>query len=438
MRKLLLLRLRVASYFTIQSVAVILVAVLFASPSLGSPAGDWPAIFDPLQVKTVHIEMMYEGDWFKIQNDDSYSVELPAYFYVEGEEPIEVTLRRKKGGVWNELSPHKVSVRIDVNDLVDGQKWHGVTKVNLENGYDNGVVLEGVAWYLHEVASEQISPGVHAGLAAWVRLIVNGEDYGVYLNTEFRNKQFLKNRGLYKKDDTWLYKYDGQNIAEMKVPDEGSPNSITFDQLCYLPFTVLRHGSKEFGACDLPSDSDLAVELPALINMEELLTMAAVNAHLADRDQLMAKHKNFYIADFGDRAYSEGYESFRRLYFPWDLDAGFGGRFDRSIYGYESNSPRQEISQSWYQEIILNHPDFRNQYNEIYLELLDNALSADKIVEFLNALEEVLGPELATDPYVDGDGGFDMLREWIYAREAAVRAQIMENGPPAARQYSVE
>ena len=89
----------------------------------------------------------------------------------------------------------KVSLKIDINEYVD-QQWNGIKKLSVENGDDVDVVAEGYAWYLNRVAAESSTSGYNPGLAAWVKLVVNGEYVGIYVNVEQPDKTFLKNRGL--------------------------------------------------------------------------------------------------------------------------------------------------------------------------------------------------------------------------------------------------
>jgi hypothetical protein len=74
--------------------------------------------------------------------------------------------------------------------------------VSLENGTDSGVVQEGLAWNLHRMASG--SYGYQAAFASWVQLRINGQLIGVYVNAEQRDKQMLRNRGLWTADETWI------------------------------------------------------------------------------------------------------------------------------------------------------------------------------------------------------------------------------------------
>jgi hypothetical protein len=120
----------------------------------------------------------------------------------------------------------------------------------------------------------------------------------------------------------------------------------------------------------------------------------------------------------------------RRLYFPWDLDAIFRST-SASIYGNKSG---RRVVTSPYQEVILQHPVFRAQYNQIMLELLNGPMSVANVHLFLNEAEAVLATALANDPYpTDEAEVFVRLRQWTAARDANVRSQVATNGPPAPR-----
>ena len=95
------------------------------------------------------------------------------------------------------------------------------------------------------MAAESSASGYNPGLAAWVKLVVNGEYIGVYVNVEQPDKTFLKNRGLYTTNETWLYKASnvGANY-ELKV---GNPDSPTTTDLCYSPFGAEGGGGKGKG-----------------------------------------------------------------------------------------------------------------------------------------------------------------------------------------------
>jgi len=420
--------------------AVFSLSVLLVS--IPAYALDWPEIFEPLGLHSIYIETSDE-DWETVRFDESTSIEVDALLGLNDEEKILVRMRRKGGdGYPSEADPQKVSLRIDINDLVDGQKFHGLTKVNLENGSGNGLVEEGLAWYLHQLATGPDHTSTFAGLAAFVRVYVNGDYKGIYLNSEFRNKQFFRNRAICCDDiATWLYKYDVIDEPELKTQDT---DSAAYNTLCYAPFrgsNAIKGKNKKGGEgadCPTPSDNDLVAELESLINMNSLLTVMAVNSHLSDVDSFADKGKNFYFADFEPKDGYQG-EVPKRLYYAWDLDNGFaGGAVGSSIYGQESSrGKKSNLLQTQYQEVILNHPLYRARYNDIYSSLLNGPMSLAPVYAYLDGLASLLPGPLSSEPYMpaiqDLAGRIEGLKTWLADREASVRAQIAANGPPAPR-----
>ena len=398
--------------------------MIFLVAARGAFAQAWPDVFNPFQMLTLNLQVD-EQDWDTIRHDTTNEIEVPALFWADGELPILVSVRRKSSrALPSEANPIKVGLKIDINELVDGQKWRDLTKVSLENGTDSGVVQEGLAWNLHRLASS--SYGYQAAFASWVQLRVNGQLIGVYVNAEQRDKQMLRNRGLWTADETWIFDQDDIGVPEIEEGDGFSP---TYDTLCYVPFRV--GGKKGSDVCPTPSDAELATQLPLLFNMPGMLTQGAVDAYTDNPDALLSHGKNFQFVDFIDPN-NTGKDT-RRLYFPWDLDAVF-----RSTSGsiYASGSGRK-LATSPYQEVILRHPGFRAQYNQIMLDLLTGPLSVANVQAFLTQAEGVISSALANDPFPTTDGSaadeFNRLREWVAARDANVRSQLAANGPPSPR-----
>ena len=178
---------------------------------------------------------MEPGDWQTVQNDESLSIEVPATFWVDGESPILISVRRKSGDPLGAAPQFaKVSLKLDINEYVTGQSWHGLKKLSLENGGDQDVVSEGLAWQLERLASGTHGYGYQAGHFAWVHLFINGVDTSVYVHVEQRDKRFLENRGVFVEGLTWLYKVSDVNGLDLKVG--GPQESPTVEALCYEPF----------------------------------------------------------------------------------------------------------------------------------------------------------------------------------------------------------
>jgi hypothetical protein len=355
-------------------------------------AEGWPDVFDPFRVLTLHLEMA-SGDWSAVQADADFNDPRPAQFWADGELPIAVTVKRKSDPP---LGP-KVSLKIDINDTVPGQSWRNLKKLSLENGAEGGIVKEGVAWQMHRLAGDRGFYGYSAAKAAWVRLYVNGELIGVYTHAEERDKQMIQNRGMWKENATWLYKNDPNPVLEATSAPGNSP---TFNELCYTPFNT---------GCAQPN---LESNLVALIDMQGMLTLGAIEAFAGNRDGLFTHDgKNHFFADFAPN------RELKRRYFPWDLDTGLSSTTS-SILGWAGD----------YQSQILGHYWFRSWFLHTMTDLINDPLSAASLTTFLNQLEPVLTPVLQEDVNngLEGDvaGHFASLRQWVTNRISNVRGQV--------------
>jgi hypothetical protein len=376
-------------------------------------------VFDPFTVRTLYLELD-PSDWDRVRTDvpvegDAAGQErAPAYFHGEGESAILVSVRRKgptDPALPSEGNPQKVSLKIDINEYVPGQRWNGLRKLSLEvGGAESGPLEEGFAWQVHRAAVQAGMYGYDAANSAWVKLYVNGEYKGVFTNAEQRDEQFLKNRDLYSPTNTWLYKIDGSDQLEIGVGD-----SPTQEHLCYAPFDGFKKigggggGSESTDSCLQP---DLDFDLPQWIDMKSMLTLGVCNAFVENNDALFTHSgKNSFAIDFNPP------QQRRRMYVPWDLDASIK-RAETPIYGSEP-----------YQQELLGHPWFGRVYEHIFRELLDGELSPEALIAFLDQLEPVLTPALEADPYISLESGvagkFDKLRTWVVNRAANVPTQFV-------------
>lgn len=413
---------RLLSITMVVIVTVSLNAILCTS-SAQAQIPDWPGIFEPNQLLTLNIQTVNPSDWDVIRYDMTFDIEVPALFWADGEEAnkLYVSVRRKSGDALpSEADPCKISLKVDINEYVSGQKWHSLNKLSLENGDDQDVIAEGLACNLHRMASVPEGYGYDAWRGNWVKVYVNGVYRGVYVNVEQVNKQFLRNRGLYTKDQTWLYKQEGQGDFLLEVGDELNPASPAALALCYEPFACTRYSGQ---LCLTPDEDNLPADMNQWVNIQGLLAMEAIDALNANTDGLFNHYKNNFFLDFD---YGSAH---KRMYLPWDVDSVMA-KVDMDIYENDRGAT------TW-QQIILGNPALRSHYNRIIRDLLTGPLSEANIHAFLDLIEPVLTDALAADPYnllsTPGSAGvqerFNSLRDWISDRTANVLAQVDADEP---------
>lgn len=420
---------------TIVAIVAVMLNTLLCANS--AQAQGWPDVFDPNQLLTLNIKMVNPANWDTIRYDLTFDIEVPAWFWADGEEADKkcVSVRRKScDAIPNETNPCKISLKIDINEYVSGQEWHGLNKLSLENGDDQDVLAEGIAANIHRMACVREGYGYDAWHASWVKLYVNGVYRGVYINAEQYDKRFLQNRGLYVWHRTWLYRYSGFENFELDVGDDLNPKSPTVDALCYKPFVIKFPASQLYptgGCCPTPDDVTLVNDLNDLINMQGMLTYAAVNALISNPDELFSHGgHNTYFLDFGDGS------GRKRMYFPWDVDAALSN-VNSNIYERKPGQP------TVYQDIILGNPLFRCRYNRIMRNLLNGPLSEANIHSFINSVQnQALIDALEADPWSKMEGGvanrFQTIRDWFSARIANVLAQVAHDEPsPPLRIYDL-
>ncbi|MHC5061056.1 MAG: CotH kinase family protein [Planctomycetota bacterium] len=419
------------------AIGCVLIAAGLAFQGETAQGQGWPEVFDPTILLTLNIQMD-PCDLNVVLNDTNYETELPAWFWADGEESnkIWVSVRRKSGDPIPAGGHTKISFKIDINEYyVDDpcdpcypghpdavEMWHGIKKLSLENGDDNNVLSEGIAANIHQLASCVQGYGHDAWRANWVKLYVNGTYYGVYVNAEQLDKTFLINRGLYVYHESWLYQYRGNHSFTLEIGDDLNPKSPAVDELCYFPFAHGNAGSDLYpsgGICTAPSGSTLETQLNNLINMQSMLTMAAVNIFVANPDSLFTHSRNSHFLDFN---LDNPSETRKRMYLPWDIDAALQST-TLDIY-----SPGDE-----YSDIIFAIPAFKAQYDQIMIDLLTGPLCEAKIHALIDAVEPVLTDAVAADAGNQLGGNiaeeFDSIRNWFSDRIANVFSQLGYSPP---------
>lgn len=179
------------------------------------------ALYDTSVVRTLFFTFENE-DWEKeLEAFHNTDVEVPATLVVDGKEYPGVGVHFRGMSSYGMVSAgFKRSLNVAV-DLVDSdQKLYGYKTLNLLNSNGDSTLLSSV---LYSQIANQYIPAPRANL---VKVVINGEYWGVYVNVQQFNKDFLKENFSSSNGARWKVsgspggdgglRYLGEDLAEYK------------------------------------------------------------------------------------------------------------------------------------------------------------------------------------------------------------------------------
>jgi spore coat protein CotH len=292
----------------------------------------------------------------------------------------------------------KKSFKVSFNTYQSGRKFYGVEKLNLNGEHnDPSVIRAKIGWDLLREF------GIPAPRANHVRVYINGNYYGLYINVEHIDEEFVESR--FENKDGNLYKclwpadltYQGTNpenykymAGDRRVYDLKS-NTEADD------YTDLANFISKLN--QLPS-SVFACEMKKIFNVYDYLRVIAMDIFLGNWDGPIYNKNNFYL--YSNTA------SNKIEYIPYDLDNTLGiDWFDRdwstrNIYDWQNHSEERPI----YTKMMAN-VEFREVYSQYLSELLNNHINEAFIQRILD-IKEMIAPYLINDPYYPLDYGYTM------------------------------
>jgi hypothetical protein len=279
-------------------------------------------LYDPEIIRTIFLQFDNQ-DWEEeLEDFRSTDVDVPAQMIVDGETYENVGVRFR-GNTSYMFVPRgsKRSLNLTVDYGKKDQRLGGHTTLNLLNAHSDPSLLRNV---LFNRISRQYLPAADANV---VRVVINGENWGIYTNEEQVNKDFLKK---------WFGDAKG---ARWKVP----PNFSGASGLMFLGDDLQQYKQNyEIKTKDNEDDWRKLVELCRLLqdtpqekreaefdkrmNVDEMLWFLAVDNVLIDGDGYFSRASdyNLYLDKRYDRFYVFSHDNNET--FRWPEGPGFFGR----------------------------------------------------------------------------------------------------------------
>ena len=276
--------------------------------SISATPEDSPLFYDAGTLRTLYLRF-HDEDWYAQLNAFYRTdVEVSADLIVDGKIYSDVGVRARGTSSYFTVQSAKKSFNVAIDYGDDNQRLYGYKTLNLLNGHVD-------ASFLREVMFNRIArdyfPAMKTNL---VKLVINGEDWGVYINLQQYNKDFL---------DEWFGTRDG--IRYKVGPGGGGLTFMGDDIDRYKQTYQLKTANVENPYDKLieltemldakTSDAKLKAELPSLLNIDQTLWQLAVSNVFMDDDSYIHKGGDFSIyQDVNERFHlisHDNNESFR-------------------------------------------------------------------------------------------------------------------------------
>lgn len=256
--------------------------------SRATEPADSPALYDAGTFRTLYLRFP-DDDWYAQLNAFYRTdVEVPAELVVDGKVYSDVGVRCRGTSSYFTVQSAKKSFNISIDYGDDNQRLYGYKTLNLLNGHVDASFLREVLY--NRIARDYI-PAMKTNL---VKLVINGESWGVYINLQQYNKDFL---------DEWFGTRDG---IRWKVGPGGGALALTGNNPdAYKRNYQLMTSNVEDPWTELialvemldskTSDEKLREELPAVFNVDRALWQLAVSNVFMDDDSYIHKGGDFSI-----------------------------------------------------------------------------------------------------------------------------------------------
>jgi len=274
-----------------------LVAALIVT---GAAAAQDQDLYDDSQLRTLELTFHQPDWWTQLENNKQSETYIEADLRVGNTFLPRVGVRFRGGATYSaaKRKGKKVPFKISFGEFLSGQRLFGYRSIDLSNSQPDPT-------WMREALAFKVLRELHpASRTAWVKLVINKESWGPYLNIEPVNKDFLAR---------WFRDTDGNRYKGAPLNYRGS------DPALYKPSFPLLSKERPDSWKDLiqpawlrdkASVQQREAELPKVFDVDLLLRHFAGNVVLGNSDGY-PRH-NFYI-------YSDPWHE-RLAILPWDLN----------------------------------------------------------------------------------------------------------------------
>jgi len=315
----------------------------------------------------------------------------------------------------------KPSFKIKMNEFVSGQRLLGLKRLTLNNMVqDPSMVRERLGYTVFRAA------GVPAPLCNHARVYVNGEYYGLYANVQSLDEVFVGEHwtpspgNLYDITNA-EYHIDFERERPSFLNANPAPTETKFELETNKAINDTSDLTALIDAVSVSANRDFLTEVEAVLDLDEVLAMGAVQAVISDWDGYFGARNNY-------KAYHELSQD-RFLLFPWGIDQTFGIQDDvYSKLDYRIDHSNSERSRCLIYDRCEANVTCRARYNEQVALAVAVFEDLDLLAQLQVILDQVdqAAMEDTRKPYSDmtRQTSIEDLHDFLTKRAALVRAQL--------------
>mgnify|MGYP001418140627 CR=1 FL=1 len=352
-------------------------------------------LFDEDSLRVINLEFYLPSYHSYLVNSWYYSPSerIPAILTLNGITYDSVGVRYKGNSTFclpNDNSNPKVPYNIDMNYFIDGQQLLDYNKLKLANAWMDPTFVKQI------VSSNIYRKYLPTGESNLVKLYVQNNYLGLYVNDESINKQFLKKH--FDEKSGPLFKCDNINrfCDTANAPSAMPPNLYYMgdDTTLYYDSYDIKSDQGWESLVNLIKVIDLDFQnIDSVLNVDRTLWAFAVNQVIANLDC----YNTYYIHNYYLYQTQDGL--FQMI--PWDLDNSFVGAImgwdywtPGNVYEYDpyfTGPSLGGVTQPWEERPLLykllNNPHYRKIYTAHINTIIEESLDTSVIRANINNLQ---------------------------------------------------
>lgn len=292
----------------------------------------------------------------------------------------------------------KNSFKISFNTYVEGRDYYGLEKLNINGEHnDPSIIRSKLGW---DIARQIGIPGSRSN---HVRLYINDEYFGLFVNVEHIDEEFVdlrfgsKDGNLYK----CLYPADLHYLGS--DPDEYK--LVVFGRQVYQLKTNTDENdyTKLAQFIDVLNNTpidELDCELEKVFNVDQYLKYIVFDILTGNWDGPIFNKNNFYLYENPNNGLIE--------YIPYDIDNTFGIDWfgvdwaNRDIYSWSPSSQFRPIY-----ERLMDVPEYKNRFTYYLRKTIMDVFNEGNLFPHIDSLKQKMDPWRMDDPLAGLDYGYN-------------------------------